>query len=1040
MPHGSRVIGRWEQRALLRSAFEGAASGDGGAVMLSGPGGIGKTTLLGALLDDVGDRALVGWGACWHGQGSPGFWPWTQALEELTRTLGVDAARDAAGPSSAALSVLVPALAVSPRPRRDEHGARVELLADAVRWLRRVTSERPVVLVLDDLQWADESSLDLLDQVLAAPSRSRLLVVGAFRPDDLAADRRRRLGELTQRAAHVQLAGLDVEAVAELAVAEGGEQLRPLAAQLHARTGGHPLFVRELARLPEPGPSGQLPDAVMEAVDQRLEDLPTDTRRGLDVAAVAGNVVRVEVVGAVLALDPLAVHDLLEAAVECGVLHRDGDETRFAHDLFREALYLQVPAADRIRLHAAVGQAMAARADRGAAASVGDVARHLCDGLPVADAPDAVAWAERAATVERRRSAFAEAAHHLTRVRSRVGAFGSEVDPGRLHTLLLEEVECLARSGAPDEARDLLARALAVATVPERVADLALAHHRLGSRFAVRRDEVLTGLRRARAVIEGIDDAREARVTAALARALQHSVSEERDQAHHLSERALELGRACGDDTTLIECLLARHDALWRPGTGAARAELGAEITEVAGRTGDVDRIADGLLLEANGLLEAGEPTFRTVLDRWFALVETRDEPKDHYLALTRRAALALLDVRLDDARRLMSASAELGEAIGEPDTSNVLMSQRVAYAHASGDPTELTELARDAVAHWTGAPVHAHAVAAGALALAGDLEGAAKHLAAVGASGGWEREDSYLRSVYLPYLATAAAALGERELCRAMLAEVEQLTSNSGVNGAVVAYAGPFAATAAVLAEALGDHDGAAAHRAAATRVAGRLGAQAWVAGGDAVGPSDDGPTLVQSARTWTVSWGDEHAAVPHTKGMGDLATLVQNPRVPIAALALASPGAAVQELTVPVVDRQALAAYRRRLAELDAARDGAHAANDIGRMGLLEEEREVLLAELRSVTGLGDRIRPASGDQAERARKAVSARIRDTLRKLAEVAPRVAAHLDRSVTTGLRCTYDPPPDEPDPVWSVEDDRQGGRAIHPDQHIADER
>ncbi len=89
----------------------------------------------------------------------------------------------------------------------------------------------------------------------------------------------------------------------------------------------------------------------------------------------------------------------------------------------------------------------------------------------------------------------------------------------------------------------------------------------------------------------------------------------------------------------------------------------------VGGRVGSVDRLAEGLILEANGLLESGSAAFRPVLDRWFGLLEARDEPRDRYMVLTRRAALALLDGDADRAEALMTAAARCGEVIHEPDT-----------------------------------------------------------------------------------------------------------------------------------------------------------------------------------------------------------------------------------------------------------------------------------------------------------------------------------------------------------------------------------
>ena len=132
----------------------------------------------------------------------------------------------------------------------------------------------------------------------------------------------------------------------------------------------------------------------------------------------------------------------------------------------------------------------------------------------------------------------------------------------------------------------------------------------------------------------------------------------------------------------------------------------------------------------------------------------------------TRRAALALIDGDLDRAEALIDDAGRIGEQIHEPDTGNVLMSQRVALASARRDPDELRTLAADAVRWWTGAPVLAHAVAAGALAKAGDLDGAEREVAKVDASGGWQSEGSYLRSVLVGHLAEASVALGDRELC----------------------------------------------------------------------------------------------------------------------------------------------------------------------------------------------------------------------------------------------------------------------------------
>ncbi len=414
-------------------------------------------------------------------------------------------------------------------------------------------------------------------------------------------------------------------------------------------------------------------------------------------------------------------------------------------------------------------------------------------------------------------------------------------------------------------------------------------------------------------------------------------------------------------------------------------------------------------------------------------MLETRDEPRDRYMVLTRRAALALLDGADSDAESLMFEAARVGEQIHEPDTGNVLMSQRVALARVRDDPDQLQTLATDAVGWWTGAPVLAHAVAAGACAAAGALDATARHIAVVEESGGWRSESSYLRSVLVAHLAEAAAALGDVELCQDLLTDIEHLVDSCGVNGALVAFAGPFAHTAGVLTAALDDLPRAAALIDQSIDIADRLGAVVWLRKAtdarqaldadatDVERHANASPRLVRQNRVWTLSWHGEQASLPHAKGLADLAVLLQQPGRPVPALQLAG-GIAAAGNNDTLVDLQALRAYRTRLAELDADLDRAGDDADLGRIETLEHERDQVLAEIRRTTGIGGRLRPNTNDPAERARKAVSARIRDAIQRIGAVAPTLALHLDRSIQTGLECTYQPPPgDGPTPHWTVD-------------------
>ena len=1027
-PGQHRIVGRQKPLRRLGAAIDIAAKGNGSALLVTGQAGMGKTSLLAAAIAaDAPDGAIVGWGTCWPGEGAPGFWPWMQAMGGLARAVGRAASAKAAGGDRDVLATFVRDLGPPVETTGDPERHRLLLLDVAVRWFETLAADRQVLLVLDDLQWADESSLDLLGHLVAAPLPAGLAVFGAYRHDELDRDRRARMAELASHVECVHLEGLDAGGVEELVgLIAGAEIGRSRGPELHRRTGGHPLFVRELATLPELGAGDSLPTVVTGVVDRRLDMLPATSRAVLEAGSVLGNRMLPDVLGHVTGQPTPDVVALVETAVDAGLVERSPDgEFWFVHDLFRETLYGGLEVTERARLHHRIGEALEARVVRGASVPSGDISRHFTAGITEGAPGRAIQWAHQAAADDRRRSAFTEAANHLHRVRTAALDAGWAISSDALFELLTDEADARARSGKPDAARTLLAEADRIAPTPEARADVALAVQRLGARFAMPRGAIVAQLEAALDAGGDIDVSRRAELTAALSRELQHSVAGDRSRALPLSERALALGRASEDEHALVGCLLARHDALWAPGTGNERAELGREIAAVGERLGDTDRHSEGLILWANGLLEVGSPGFRPVLERWFGVLETRDEPRDRYMVLTRRAALALLEGAADDAESLMFEAARVGEQIHEPDTGNVLMSQRVALARVRDQRKELEALASDAVGWWTGAPVLAHAVAAGAYAAAGALDSSARHIAVVEASGGWRSEGSYLRSVLVSHLAEAAVAIGDLALCQDLLADIKPFVGSCGVNGALVAFAGPFAHTAGVLAGAVGDVGRAAALLDQSVEIADRLGAVVWMRKGtdarqglDAdttnVGRHDTGsPNLVRHDRVWTLSWRDEQASLPHAKGLADLAVLLQRPGRPVSALELAGGVAAAVGSSDTLVDLQALSAYRNRLAELETDLHRAGDDADLGRIETLEHERDQLLAEIRRDTGIGGRLRPNTNDPAERARKAVSARIRDAIRRISAVAPTLGLHLDRSVATGLECTYQPPPGE---------------------------
>ena len=216
---------------------------------------------------------------------------------------------------------------------------------------------------------------------------------------------------------------------------------------------------------------------------------------------------------------------------------------------------------------------------------------------------------------------------------------------------------------------------------------MALGLDRVGARFAMPRTDLIAVLETARAALDGRGTPAEAQVTAALARQLQHSVPADRPRAGPYAERAVAIARRLDDPATLASCLLAQHDTMWTPGTGARRAAIAAEIAAAARRAGDPERHAQALLLSATAHLENGSAAFRAAFAEYAYVTGELRQPRHDYLLRTRQAALALLDGDIEGGDRLSREAAALGEAVGDSDTGNVRMSQRLEIVRARADP-----------------------------------------------------------------------------------------------------------------------------------------------------------------------------------------------------------------------------------------------------------------------------------------------------------------------------------------------------------------
>ncbi|WP_146167642.1 AAA family ATPase, partial [Micromonospora sp. MH33] len=382
---GEAIIGREHPAALLRAEVDRVTASHGGLVLVAGEPGIGKTTLVSAAADEARRRgALVLGAACWDSDSAPGYWPWVQVLRRLGRRPDDWArAQEAAGPGLAAL--LGEGTGADPAGEEppDDGGQAEFALHDAVTTaLVAVAQHRPVVVVLDDLHWADPASMRLLQFATQHTWFERLLLVGTYRDAEVeSGDHRLRplLLPLTAKATTITLTGLARDEVAALIRRTAGrEPGADLVDEVHRRTGGNPFFVEQTARLwHTDGLATTIAPGVREAVRRRLDQLPAPVVEALSVAAVLGRDFHRQVLAACLPGPAAQVDRLLDRAATARlVLPRGDGRFAFAHDLVRETLYDGLTDAERRARHAAVVRAV----DRSAALTErlipADLARH----------------------------------------------------------------------------------------------------------------------------------------------------------------------------------------------------------------------------------------------------------------------------------------------------------------------------------------------------------------------------------------------------------------------------------------------------------------------------------------------------------------------------------------------------------------------------------------------------------------------------------------------------------------------------------------
>ena len=600
-PAISATIGREGERAVLGELLDEAMAGRPSVAVLIGEPGMGKSRLVEDLAAGAGSRGIrTAAASCSAADGAPPLWPWQAILAALAES-DHDHEDQPAGIETGPVDLggLRARLAADDDTDHAERAFAVsDLLASLV---RDRAARQPLLLIVDDLHWADAPSLRALSHLIAtARAGERLAVVFTRRPlpepsgalADLEITAARRGGRL------VRLAGLPIEEAAQLVgTVVGSDAVRPeLIAVWCSATGGNPFFLVELARLAagHDGWSGEVPAAVQTVVRRRLDRLPADTRDLLVAGAALGQQFSLLMLAAGLQLDPELADERLDPAREAGIV-RDRDAMLvFEHALTRDAVLATVGSSVRARLHARIAYAYEnPNAPVPAELRPFELARHWLAAGPVHAAR---AWPAAAEAARLSTSAFA----HEEAVELYLAALAAQLIDPRAGTperfeLLLKLAEVAAYAGIWQHVVAAAVEAVRIATAdrdPRRVAGAAveLTRHSVWTpqEFGLVDDDLVEDLNEALRLIGEADSVERVRLSLALACQLYYA-EDRRSETEALVDHGLAMARRLDGVELTRWSARSASIALWRPEHLSDRRLLVEEELAAARELGDLD-------------------------------------------------------------------------------------------------------------------------------------------------------------------------------------------------------------------------------------------------------------------------------------------------------------------------------------------------------------------------------------------------------------------------------------------------------------------
>lgn len=864
-PADARFVGRRAELDGLRQSFATALSGNGGAVILRGGEGIGKSTLVDAFRDVVlASGAGFVDAAGFEGEGVPPLWPWARVVRGVLAMPRRNRDQPLPVGTRSALADLIPELADAcvraDTDRDSESTARRRFLAfDAVcRVLQSAGEQDGLVVVVEDLQWADDVSVALFRFAAEQLRRSRVLLLVTLRTDAVIADPSlaeeiRRVDEV-RSIRHIDVPPLSADESAELILRTVPRAIAPESLErLYALTGGIPLFVEhaalDLATQAlrghpgghDGGPFDPIPEASREIVVRSLARLDPTARQVLSTAAVLGDEFGVDALARLLrASDDLPaatarrrVAESVAAGRGSYILVRASEsdsDARFAHGLLRQVLYAELEPARRSRLHWLAGLE-AERALRHGHGEIATVAGHFVHGASVGDPMRAIDACLQAAAQARSVTGYVRAAALLWRA-DEIAVHAAEIPLERHAEILTALTESLGAAGRAEAARGVASRAVAAARSTGRGDLIARALLGDSSPFLPPGEYVperVSRIEEALSLRPPLPDETRVRLLARLA--LESFYRDPSGESRRdASDRAVELARGMKRPQVLFDALLSRFDVLTAPDTFERRRATVREMLGLAASCGDRERQSLAL---AHAALLAGQAGSFSEAEGCMAESERigrlTQSPTSRVRVAVWRSVMAALrgdwrefEVQIASARHVAEfIDSELAAQIGRSAAPMLMIHGSLTAATVQDDARRFPDRSEYAIGL-----IHAYVEA-------GETERARAALAGHFAKG---MADLPWDGRWLPmgiWLALACARLAERERCEeayeslAPYADRHALFTNRGIVG----YIGTAHWALAELAAVLRRFSAAEAHVDAATAACRELGALPFLA-----------------------------------------------------------------------------------------------------------------------------------------------------------------------------------------------------------------